>query len=122
MHPMAEERVAERQRHVGYYLVGGGRKTLEREIGYWPTFAERLQGFVMRWPDFSYILAIELVTFLLIAAAVLGAGLRISGFAIVALLLLPAAECAVALINQVATTLVPPKGFAEIGLCGRHSC
>jgi hypothetical protein len=114
MHPMAEERVRERQSHVGYYLVGGGRKALEREIGYWPTFAERLQSFVMRWPDFSYILAIELVTFFLIAAAVLGAGLRISGFAIVGLLLLPAAECAVALINQIATTLVPPKALPKL--------
>ena len=109
LHQMGNERIAERQSHVGYYLVGGGRKALQREIGYWPTFAERLQGFVMRWPDFSYILAIELVTFLLIAAAVLGIGLQISGFAVVALLLLPAAECAVALINQIATTLVPPK-------------
>ena len=109
LHPMNNERMAERQSHVGYYLVGGGRKSLEREIGYWPTFAERLQSFVMRWPDFSYILAIELVTFLLIAAAVMGIGLQISGFAVVALLLLPAAECAVALINQIATTLVPPK-------------
>jgi hypothetical protein len=114
MHSMANERVAERQSHVGDYLVGGGRKALEREIGYWPTFAERLQSFVMRWPDFSYILAIELVTFFLIAAAVLGAGLRISGFAIVALLLLPAAECAVALINQIATTLVPPKVLPKL--------
>src|SRR5258706_63614 len=114
LHPMADERVAERQSHVGYYLVGGGRKALEREIGYWPTFAERLQAFVMRWPDFSYILAIELVTFLLIAAAVLGAGLQLSGFAIVALLLLPAAECAVALINQIATTLVPPKVLPKL--------
>lgn len=109
LHSMTDERMGERQSHVGYYLVGGGRKVLQREIGYWPTFAERLHGFVMRWPDFSYILAIELVTFLLIAAAVLGVGLQVSGFAVVALLLLPAAECAVALINQVATTLVSPK-------------
>ena len=109
LHSMNNERIGERQSHVGYYLVGGGRKALEREIGYWPTLAERLQGFVMRWPDFSYILAIEVVTFLLIAAAVLRVGLQISGFAMVALLLLPAAECAVALINQIATTLVPPK-------------
>ena len=118
LHSMADERIAERQSHVGYYLVGGGRKALEREIGYWPTFAERLQGFVMRWPDFSYILAIELGTFLLIAAAVLGGGLRFSGLgsglAIVALLLLPAAECAVALINQIATTLVPPKVLPKL--------
>jgi cyclic beta-1,2-glucan synthetase len=106
---MEHDRIAERQSHVGYYLVGGGRKTLEREIGYRPTVAERVQAFVMRWPDFSYILGIELLTFLLIAAAVFGAGFKVSGFAIVALLLLPAAECAVALINQIATTLVPPK-------------
>ena len=53
LHQMGNERIAERQSHVGYYLVGGGRKALQREIGYWPTFAERLQGFVMRWPDFS---------------------------------------------------------------------
>jgi len=109
LHSMNNERIGEKQSHVGYYLVGGGCKTLQREIGYWPTFAERLHGFVMRWPDFSYILAIELVTFLLIAAAVLGIGLQMSGFAVVALLLLPAAECAVALINQIATTLVSPK-------------
>src|SRR5438270_6915102 len=90
LHPMQNERIGERQSHVGYYLVGAGRKVLQREIGYWPTFAERLHGFVMQWPDFSYILAIELVTFLLIAAAVLGIGLQLSGFAVVALLLLPA--------------------------------
>jgi hypothetical protein len=114
LHQMSNERLAERQSHVGYYLVGAGRKALHREIGYWPTFAERLQGFVTRWPDFSYILAIELITFLLIAAAVLGVGLQISGFGIIALLLLPAAECAVALINQIATTLVPPKPLPKL--------
>src|SRR6202030_1132306 len=106
---MGDERIGEKQSHVGYYLGGGGRKTLEREIGYRRTFAERVQSFVMRWPDFSYILGIELATCALIAAADLGAGSHASGFAIIALLLLPAAECAVALINQIATTLIPPK-------------
>jgi len=114
LHRISDDRIAERQSHVGYYLIGAGRKMLEREIGYWPTLAERVQSFVMRWPDFSYILAIEVITFLLIAAAVLGAGLQVAGFAIVALLLLPAAECAVALINQIATTLVPPKALPKL--------
>src|ERR1700737_2376693 len=109
LHNMGDERVAERQSHVGYYLVGRGRKELEREIIYSPTLAERVQSFVMRWPDFSYILGIEFVTFVLIALAVLGAGWQVPRFALAALLLLPAAECAVALINQIATTLVPPK-------------
>src|SRR5258706_6280127 len=106
---MSNERIGERQSHVGYYLVGGGRKTLQREIGYWPTLAERLHGFVMRWPDFSYILAIEVVTFLLIAAAVVGIGFRqMSGFAGGALLLLPAAGWAVALFNQIAAPVGSP--------------
>src|SRR6267378_1163489 len=48
LHSMSNERIGERQSHVGYYLVGGGRKTLQREIGYWPTLAERLHGIVMR--------------------------------------------------------------------------
>ncbi|HXN54125.1 MAG TPA: glucoamylase family protein [Candidatus Acidoferrum sp.] len=113
-HRRGDEGIGERQSHVGYYLLGGGRKALEREIGYRRTLAERVQGFVMHWPDFSYILGIELVTCLLIAAAVLGAGSQVSGFALVALLLLPAAECAVALINQIATTLVPPKVLPKL--------
>jgi cyclic beta-1,2-glucan synthetase len=114
LHSTGDERIAERQTHVGYYLVGRGRKTLEREIGYRPMLTERVQGFVMRWPDFSYILGIEVVTFLVIAAAVLGAGLQVFGLAVVALLFLPAAECAVALINQIAITLVPPKALPKL--------
>ena len=114
LHHAGNERIAERQSHVGYYLVGGGRKSLEREIGYRPTIAERVQRYVMRWPDFSYILGIELVTFALIAAAVMDAGLRVSGFTLVALLLLPAADCAVALVNQIATTLIPPKVLPKL--------
>src|SRR6202022_3232808 len=111
---MAERSKAKRQSHVGYYLAGRGRKELEREIMYRPTLPERVQSFVMRWPDFSYILGIEFVTFVLIALAVLGAGWQVSRFALAALLLLPAAECAVALINQIATTLVPPTFLPKL--------
>ena len=104
----SNERIAERQSHVGYYLVGKGRKELEREIGYRATIEEWMQTFVMRWPDFSYILGIGAITFAVITMSVVGAGLT-TGFAVVALLLLPAAECAVALVNQIATELFPPK-------------
>src|ERR1700738_4515436 len=91
LHCMGDERIGEKQSHVGYYLGGGGRKTLEREIGYRRTFAERVQSFVMRWPDFSYILGIELATCALIAAAVLVGRSAGSGFSIIASLLVPAA-------------------------------
>ncbi len=113
IHASPHVRVRERQSHVGYYLVGGGRKELEQAIGYRPTFAEQVQRLVKRWPDFSYILGIELVTLALMAVVVLG-GKSKPGWLIVALFLLPAAECAVALVNHLATTLFEPKALPKL--------
>ena len=109
LHVEVDERVRERKSHIGYYLVGNGRKKLESEIGYKRTWTERTRSFIKRCPDFSYMLAIELVTLAVIAAALFGAGMGASGFAIVALFFLPAAECGVALVNQFVTALFPPK-------------
>jgi hypothetical protein len=102
-------RAGERNSHVGYYLLAEGRRGFEDAIGYRRSIGERMQSFIKRWPDFSYILAIELGTFALIVAAMLGTGISASSFAIIALFLLPAAECAVATANLAVTTLFPPK-------------
>ena len=67
------ERTGDRKTHVGYYLVGGGRRTLEEAIGYRPTSTERVQALIKRWPDFSYILGIELVTLAAMALVIFGA-------------------------------------------------
>ena len=114
IHASPNVRVRERQSHVGYYLVGDGRKELEQAIGYRPTMAERTQRLLKRWPDFSYILGIELLTLALMATVVLGGKPKVSGWIVVALFLLPAAECAVALMNQVATTLFQPKSLPKL--------
>jgi cyclic beta-1,2-glucan synthetase len=114
LHVSVDDRVRERESHIGYYLTGEGRKKLEKEIGYRPTLAERAQRFIKRWPDFSYILGIELLTFAIVAAAVLGSGIRGSSFLIVALFLLPAADCAVALVNQWVTSFIPPRTLPRL--------
>lgn len=114
LHCSSNERVKERQSHVGYYLVGDGRKGLEHAIGYRPTLTERTQNFIKHWPDFSYILGIELLTLALMATVVLEAKVKFSGWMVLALFLLPAAECAVALVNQLATTLFPPKPLPKL--------
>jgi hypothetical protein len=111
------DRASERKSHVGYYLLAEGRRTFEREMGYRRRIRERMQLFIKRWPDFSYILGIELATFALVVAAMLGAGISAWSFAIIALFLLPAAECAVSLINQVVTTLFPPKILPKLDFC-----
>src|ERR1700759_2619017 len=46
-----DARVRLRQSHVGYYLVDEGRKQLEKAIDYRPTFVERVQRLIKRWPD-----------------------------------------------------------------------
>jgi cyclic beta-1,2-glucan synthetase len=113
-HVESDERVKERKSHVGYYLVAQGKQLLARQLGYRRTFAERLQDIVKHWPDFTYILGIEVATFVLIAAALLGAGIKASGWFVAALFLLPAAECAVSLVNLMATTLFPAKMLPKL--------
>jgi cyclic beta-1,2-glucan synthetase len=107
-------RVRERQSHVGYYVAGNGRKTLEQAIGYRPTLTERTQRLLKRWPDFSYILGIEMLTLAVMAAVVFGAKTNVHGWMIVALFLLPAADCAVALVNQLVTTLFSPNALPKL--------
>jgi cyclic beta-1,2-glucan synthetase len=114
LHCSPNERIKDRQSHVGYYLVGDGRKTLQKAIEYRPTLTERMQGFIKHWPDFSYILAIELITLAVLAIAVFAGGVKLSGLVVVAIFLLPAAECAVALVNQFATTLFPAKPLPKL--------
>jgi cyclic beta-1,2-glucan synthetase len=111
----ADERIREHKSHIGYYLVGDGRRVLEEAVGYRPTLTERMQGFVKRWPDFSYILGIELLTLALMAVVIFGAKIKmVPGWAMLALFLLPAAECAVALVNQLATMLFPAKPLPKL--------
>jgi len=115
LHASANERVRERQSHVGYYLVGDGRKVLDHAVGYRSTFSERVRESIRRWPDFSYILGIELLTLALMATVVLEAKIKLPGVVVaLALFLLPAAECAVALVNQLATSLFPPKPLPKL--------
>src|ERR1700737_1931722 len=52
LHVEVDERVRERKSHIGYYLVGNGRKKLESEIGYKRTWTERTRSFIKRCPDF----------------------------------------------------------------------
>jgi hypothetical protein len=114
LHCSPNERVKERQSHVGHYLVGDGRETLEHAIHYKATTTERLRGLIKRWPDFSYILGIELITLALMGAAIFFGGVKVTGLMVVAIFLLPAADCAVALMNQFATTLFPPKPMPKL--------
>ncbi|MCB9708501.1 MAG: cellobiose phosphorylase [Myxococcales bacterium] len=51
-----------RHGHVGFYLVGEGRRALEAQIGFEPTGSERVRRFVRRFPTLTYLLPLATLT------------------------------------------------------------
>ncbi|MGI8509611.1 MAG: cyclic beta 1-2 glucan synthetase, partial [Gemmatimonadaceae bacterium] len=97
--------------HVGYWLVGQGRSTTESVIGYEPEFGERLYHWATRHPNVVYFGSI--VFFTLIAIAIVFNIVPVStmgqGLALVLLLVIPASEVGVAVVNKLVTALLPPR-------------
>ncbi|MGH9328548.1 MAG: glucoamylase family protein [Terriglobia bacterium] len=104
-----DARFFERRKHVGFYLVSDGRKQLEQAIGYRPPLHQRIERIFLRSADAYYVIAIELVTISLIAFLMSGLHLILPIFAAVVLLLLPATESAMRIVNQLASFLVRPR-------------
>jgi cyclic beta-1,2-glucan synthetase len=48
--------------HVGYYLVGAGRRLLEERLGYRAAGMERVRRTLVGWPTLSYLLPLTLLT------------------------------------------------------------
>ncbi len=110
-----------RESHVGYFLLDAGRRELEARIGCRPPlhlrFCRRLEGHVLAF----YLTLAAVVTLLM--AAVPAAGLRGSGpgWAVAlwtAAMLLVASRPAIALINWLATLLVPPCFLPRLDFAG----
>lgn len=123
--PALEGRAKERRSHVGYYLVDSGQDTFKDGIGYRPSFCAGLRDFILKAPDLTYVLTIEAVAFVFVAFLISFLHLRFSAVLGIALLLLPAFECAVATINMAATRLVPPRKLPKLdfskGIPGPYS-
>jgi len=99
--------------HVGYYLVDAGRAQLEREISYRPSLAERLRGAALAHPSFSYLgaMAALVAGFCFLAGQLLAPRLA-NGWVLAGVLLLlalPASEIALALVNALVVSLLPPR-------------
>lgn len=104
--------------HVGYHLIGKGRRDLETDVAYRPRLASRARRFIFAHATFVYLGSIALSTAALLAPAV--AYVRALGGApwaqvwTAALLLLPASEFAIALIQRLAAHLAPPRRLPRL--------
>jgi cyclic beta-1,2-glucan synthetase len=116
--PCSSERARERRSHVGYYLLDAGQSELKKEIEYRPTLAMRTRDLILKSPDLTYLLGIELVTFAIVAALIVHLHVKASGLVGGILVLLPALECAVATVNMLATRMVPPKKVPKLDFSG----
>ncbi len=110
-------RSCERRSHVGFYLVGEGRKQLKRSIRYTAPFAERIQETIQRWPNAFYFSVVALAT----AAVLAGVALFLGHFGVaahpaltLAIFLIPALECAVATTNLFVTHLIRPQRLQRL--------
>ena len=112
-HPASDPRLAWRRSHVGYYLIGEGARQLRARAGCGCRSVRACKEFLRRHPDEFYLGGIEILT-LLIVLAIMTPVFSIFNtflgriFAIL-VLLLPASQSAVEVMNYLTTALLRPR-------------
>lgn len=106
--------------HVGYHLIGPGRRRFERSVAWRPDVAQRVRRLFFAWATFGYLGTIAAGTTLLVAAAVLYAGShgsRGAGLVLLALVAaVPASELVVQMLQRLISHLIPPRRLPRLEL------
>jgi cyclic beta-1,2-glucan synthetase len=118
--PVADPRVYLRRAHVGYYLIDRGFEDLKSHIGYHPRFIDRVRAALHRYADDFFIGGIEVLTVILIGAVLLPlipnhsifGGLTLAFL----LLLIPATQGAIDLVNNTISSVFRPMPLPKIDL------
>ncbi|MBI5836097.1 MAG: hypothetical protein HZB25_02520 [Candidatus Eisenbacteria bacterium] len=119
----AEELGADsREAHVGYHLVGGGRRELEHDVAHHPPLRRHVKQLIFEHATPIYLGSVALLTGLGVAAACAAAGAaHATGwtrFWVGLLTLVPASEFAVALLHRVVHRVARPKLLPRLDLRG----
>ena len=115
--PSDDPRIHRRRIHVGYYLIDKGLPQLALRAGYHPPLIERVRIFIRARADDFYINGILLTTILFISAALFSLLPHHSvGVLTLAmgLLLLPAMQDAVDLVNNTVTAIFGPQHLPKL--------
>ncbi len=112
-----DPRMQLRRTHVGYYLMGSGFPQLASRVGCHPCFVWRARAFVRDNGEDFFLTGIQLLTLLFIAAALFPVLSAVSGLlglaSIIFVLLLPATQDAVDLLNSAITAFLRSRSAAE---------
>jgi hypothetical protein len=115
--PWDDPRVHGRRIHVGYYLIDKGLSQLAERTGFHPPLMTRVRTLIRAMGDDFYIIGIQLITIFFIAAALfpLLPKHSVEALALAALLmLLPAMQDAVELVNNAVTTIFGPQHLPKL--------
>ncbi len=116
--PGTPEAVSQRLRHAGYYLVDFiGSQELLRQVGYRPSFGSSLQLLFRRFPDEVYILGVEAVALITVVALIMSIVRTQGGLGLIfgaLLLLMPATQAAVELVNYLVTAVLTPQPLPKL--------
>ena len=112
----SDTRVWERRSHVGYYLVDRGRRLLESRINYRPLLLQQISQAILDWPEVFYLVGIELLTLAAIAFILSGLGVTVPLIPALLLLLLPATEAGMGVMNRLVAIFLPPRPLPKLDL------
>jgi cyclic beta-1,2-glucan synthetase len=106
--------------HVGHHLIGAGRREFERSVAWEPSARQRLRRFFFRWATPAYLGAVAAGTGALMAVAVAYASrLGWQGSALllmVLLLIVPASELTIQIVQRIISFLIPPRRLPRFEL------
>jgi hypothetical protein len=115
-----DPRIAERESHIGYYLVGEGVSVLCQRVGYHPTFGERVRTALRKHPDEFLLVGIALLTLIIVTGVLWLLTPSDTPLQLVLLsmliLLLPSSQAAVQLMNYLTTNLLSPTTLPKMDL------
>lgn len=104
--------------HVGYHLIGDGRRSFEVDVAYRPSVGQRIHASIVAHATLFYLGSVGVLTGSgVILAVALLPGWRDHAWA-AALALIPASELAIALVQWLVAAVVPPQRLPRLDLRG----
>jgi cyclic beta-1,2-glucan synthetase len=116
--PASDPRVQRRRIHIGYYLIDQGFQRLSERVGFHPTLTFRARAFVCTHGEDFFLGGIQVLTLLFMAAVlfpIVPVMERFTGLVVtILLLILPATQDAVDLINNAITSFIDPEPLPKL--------
>ena len=115
---LAQTGTSQREKHVGYYLIGDGRTKLEAQVSYHPTLNRLMRRWLKKNATLAYLGSIVgltvLIYFAIISYALYAGGHPAQIILAVLLSLMPASAMSVELINWLVVSIIPPRTLPKL--------